>query len=131
MRAEVNQPTLIQEFSANGPNFETALATAQRATHRFVQSDSALMFDGTTHLKAGELWRDQSVNMILQIPANTVLHIESKVSRYLLDYNLWECRPDDAKDDYLSKWLMTSTGLKCTMDSVTTQKDTLKNTSTF
>lgn len=118
VRGEVEKPVLIREFSAKGPNFETALATARRAGHGFVQKDSLLMFDGSTHLQRGELWRDQGVNLILRIPENTKLIIESSVNRYLDHYNLWECQPKDSRSDFLSEWVMTSTGLKCQNDSL-------------
>ena len=118
IRGDVKNPTLIQEFSAKGADFEEALATAQRAKHRFIQSDSLLLFDGNTYLERGELWRDQGVNLILKIPENTRLHIESKLDRYIENYNLWECSPKDANMDFLSEWVMTSDGLKCKIDSL-------------
>jgi phage shock protein PspC (stress-responsive transcriptional regulator) len=123
IRGDVKNPILIQEFSAKGADFEEALATAQRAKHRFIQSDSLLLFDGNTYLERGELWRDQSVNLILKIPENTTLHIEGKLNRYIESYNLWECRPKEANSDYLSKWVMTSEGLKCKNDSLQLLKD--------
>ncbi|MEJ7780777.1 MAG: PspC domain-containing protein [Daejeonella sp.] len=117
VRGEFEKPVLIQEFSAKGPDFETALATARRAGHGFVQKDSLLMFDGSTHLQRGELWRDQSVNLVLRLPENTRLRIESNVNPYLDGYNLWECQPKNARNDFLSEWIMTSAGLKCQNDS--------------
>lgn len=118
IRGDVQRPVLIQEFSAKGADFEEALATAQRAKHRFVQSDSLLLFNGHTYLQRGELWRDQGVNLILKIPENTTLHIEGKLNPYIDSYNLWECRPKDANSDFLSEWVMTSDGLKCKNDSL-------------
>ena len=55
VKADINAPVMKQEFSAKGPDFETALATAQQAKHRFVQTDSLLLLDGNTHLQKGEL----------------------------------------------------------------------------
>ncbi len=118
VRGEFEKPVLIREFSAKGPNFETALATARRAGHGFVQKDSLLMFDGNTHLQRGELWRDQGVSLVLRVPENTKLKIESAVNRYLDNYNLWECQPEDSGSDFLSEWVMTPAGLKCQNDSL-------------
>ena len=118
VRGDVGKPILVQEFSAKGPNFETALATAQRTNHRFIQTDSLLQFDSNTHLRREELWRDQAVHLILRIPENTKLVIEGTINRYLEDKSLWECQPQDAKSDFLSEWIMTQQGLKCKNDTL-------------
>lgn len=125
VRADVDQPTLVQEFSASGPDFETALATAQRANHRFIQTDSLLLIDGTTYLRRGELWREQEVTLTLKVPVNTTLHIEGTLNRYLLDYSLWECQPKDADESFLSAWVMTEAGLKCKSENLYNSKDTV------
>lgn len=118
IKADVKTPVLIQEFSARGFDFETALANAKSAEYHFLQTDSILLLDENTHIKRGELWRDQRVQLTLKIPENTVLHIESGLNRYLEDYNLWECQPVQTKNDYLSEWIMTAEGLKCRNDSL-------------
>jgi len=115
---DVGKPTLVQEFSAKGSDFETALSRAKRAKHRFLQTDSLLVFDANTYLKRGELWRDQSVHLILRVPENTILRIEGSVNRYLEDYSLWECRPKNAERIFISEWIMTPSGLKCKIDSL-------------
>ncbi|WP_276345990.1 PspC domain-containing protein [Daejeonella sp. JGW-45] len=122
VRGEVNKPTLVQEFSARGPNFETALATARRTKHEFVQKDSVLMFHSKTHLQKRELWRDQSVRLILRIPENTRLMIDDDVNSYLSDHDVWECHPPNAPRDYISEWRMTSEGLKCQNDTLFPQQ---------
>jgi phage shock protein PspC (stress-responsive transcriptional regulator) len=113
VHGDFGKPQIIQEFSANGPNFETALATARRAKHVFIQTDSVLMFNGNTYFPRGELWRDQKVNLILRIPENTRLRIETPVNRYLEDYSLWECPANDMRTASLSDWTMTAAGLRC------------------
>jgi phage shock protein PspC (stress-responsive transcriptional regulator)/uncharacterized membrane protein len=114
VRGEVNRPTLTQEFSAHGSNFEEALATARRTKHGFVQQDSILIFDLKTQREKRDLWRDQSVKLILRIPENTRIMIEPYVDSYLQGHNIWECRPADSKrDEYISEWKMTAEGLKC------------------
>lgn len=118
LKTDVSKPVLIQEFSAKGPDFETALANARGARYRFIQTDSLLLLDGNTHVKRGELWRDQRVQLTLKLPENTTLHIESTLNRYLEDYSLWECQPQNAKNDFLSEWIMTAEGLKCKNDSL-------------
>ena len=118
VKTDTANPILIQEFSAKGSDYKTALANAQHAKHRFIQTDSLLLIDGDTHIQKGDLWRDQNVHLVLQIPINTVLYIEGALNRYLEDYSLWDCQPQDAKSDFLSEWTMTSSGLKCNNDSL-------------
>lgn len=118
IKGDVTTPVLIQEFSSRGSDFETALTNAKGAGYRFIQTDSLILLDGITHIKKGELWRDQRVQLTLKIPENTRLHIESALNRYLEDYNLWECQPRHVKNDHLSEWIMTAEGLKCRNDSL-------------
>lgn len=113
VKGDVDKPTLIQEYSAKGSNFEEALSTSRRVKHGFMQKDSLLIFDPRTHLRRGELWRDQTVNLILRVPENTKIMIEQPVNDYLNEYNVWDCQPEDAPWDYISEWKMTSDGLKC------------------
>lgn len=113
VKGDVGKPTLIQEYSARGSNFEQALSTSRRVKHGFVQQDSLLIFDPRTHLRRGELWRDQSVNLILRIPENTRVMIERTVNPYLNGYDVWDCQPPNTTRDYISEWKMTSEGLKC------------------
>ncbi len=122
VRGEFDKPTLVQEFSARGSNFEDALATARRTKHGLFQQDSILTFDPKTHLQRRELWRDQSVKLVLRIPENTRLRIEPDVDSYLVGYNVWECRPPESKrEEYISEWKMTPEGLKCQNDSLETE----------
>lgn len=125
VKGDVGKPTLVQEFSAKGSNFEEALSTARRVNHGFIQQDSLLIFDHKTHLQKGELWRDQSVNLILTIPENTRVMIENPVNPYLTGYNVWECQPENAASDFISRWKMTNAGLKCENDSLNIRKDTI------
>ncbi len=125
VRGDVDKPVIVQEFSSKGPNFETALNSARKAKHTIIQRDSLLLFDGSTYLQRGELWRDQAVTLILRIPENTRLRIEGTVNRYLEDYSLWECQPENAASDFLSDWKMTPAGLKCVNDSLYNRRDTI------
>lgn len=113
VKGDFDKPTLVQEFSAKGSNFEEALSTSRRVKHGFVQKDSLLIFDPETHLQRGELWRDQSVNLILRVPENTRIMIERPVNSYLNGYDVWDCQPPNAPWDYVSEWKMTAEGLKC------------------
>ena len=122
-KGDVAEPVLIQEFAARGSNFEEALVTARGVKHGFIQKDSTLLFDPKTRVLRGELWRDQSVTLVFRIPVNTTVMIERSVYHYLTGYNMWECEPDDAGSDYVSRWKMTAEGLKCQNDKLSDQKN--------
>lgn len=116
--SDVDKPVLMQVYSASGRNFENALETAEHTNYRFIQADSVLKFDRTVYLRKGELWRDQSVTLILKVPKNTRLMIDGKLNRYLNDYNLRDCQPENSSSDFISEWMMTDKGLKCKNDSL-------------
>ena len=109
---------LNQEFSARGPNFESALKAAQATNYKFLQQDSLLQFDWNTRIGKNQLWRDQRVDLTLRLPKNTRLMIDGNLNRYLEDYNLRDCQPESASDDSLTEWIMTEGGLKCTNDTL-------------
>ena len=121
LRIELSDGTkgiLNQEFSAKGPNFETALKTAQQTNYQFLQKDSLLQLDWNTRLRKGQLWRDQRVDLTLRIPKNTTLIIDGELNRYLENYNLSDCQPSGSLDQGISEWVMTEDGLKCKNDSL-------------
>ena len=92
-----------------------------------MQQDSSLRFDQSAYIKAGELWRNQSVKVTLKVPVNTRLIINAKMNRYLNNYNLYDCLPDEAedRDSRMGEWLMSKDGLTCKNDSLY-QKNRLK-----
>jgi phage shock protein PspC (stress-responsive transcriptional regulator) len=117
-KAAVDKPTLTQEFSAKGPDFESALTNARNIKYQVRQTDSVLQFDRNMYIGKNALFRDQQMTLILRVPNNTRLKIEGNLNRYLQDHKLRECQPDDSSDDFLSEWIMTDDGLKCKDDSL-------------
>ena len=116
MRA--SKAILNQEFSSKGPNFETALKSAQSNKLQFLQKDSLLQFDWNTRLHKNQLWRDQRVELTLRVPKNTTLMIDGNLNRFLEDHNLRDCQPENSSENSLSEWIMTEEGLKCKNDSL-------------
>ena len=114
---DIDKPQLSQEFSAKGPDFETALITAQQTQYRFIQQDSTLTFDWNMKLRRNELWRDQEVKLTLRLPKNTRLVIDGNLNGFLEDYNLRDCQPQDSYTTS-SEWIVTDNGLKCKNDSL-------------
>jgi phage shock protein PspC (stress-responsive transcriptional regulator) len=125
--SEGTKPLLNQEFSAKGPDFETALKAAQLTHYQFLQKDSLLQFDWNTRLGKNQLWRNQRVELTLRVPKNTRLMIDGNLNRYLEDHNLRDCQPENADDNSLTEWIMTEEGLKCKNDSLYRKNTTEQN----
>lgn len=125
-KSDTDLPALVMEYTANGKTFQKALESAKHIQYRFVQQDSSLHFDPSAYIKAGELWRNQRVKLTLKVPVNTRLIINSKLNRYLNNYNLYDCLPEtEDLDNRMGEWLMSSDGLACKNDSLY-QKNRLK-----
>jgi phage shock protein PspC (stress-responsive transcriptional regulator) len=116
--SEANKALLNQEFSSRGPNFETALKSAQQTNYLFTQKDSLLQFDWNTRLHKNQLWRNQRVELTLRVPKNTTLMIDGRLNRYLEDYNLRDCQPENSSENAMTEWIMTDAGLRCKNDSL-------------
>lgn len=116
--ADINKPSLTQEFRSKGPNFEQALKSAQMINYRFKQVDSVLYFDPSLDIGKNSMFRDQELKMVLQIPQNTRLIIDQRLNRYIRGYNLWDCIAKDAGNQANSEWTMTPGGMKCNRDSL-------------
>ncbi len=117
-KAGTDKPTLTQEFSAKGSDFERALTNARNIKYQVKQTDSIIQFDKNMYIGKNVLYRDQRMKLVLRVPQNTRLMIEGNLNRYLRDHNLRDCQPQDSSDDFLSEWIMTDDGLKCKNDSL-------------
>ncbi|MEO8793944.1 MAG: PspC family transcriptional regulator, partial [Daejeonella sp.] len=117
LMSDVDKPILTQEYSAKGPDFKTALKTAQQIQYRFLQIDSVLQFDSNPQLRQRELWRDQEVILTLKLPRNTKLIIDGDLNRFVEGYNLWDCQDRESPDNR-SEWMVTESGLKCINDTL-------------
>lgn len=121
-RADIDKPSLTREFSSRGPDFETALKSAQGIRYNFKQTDSILYFDRDLELGKKKLFRGQEVTFTLRIPKNTRLSVDRDLNQYIRSYNLWDCIPDNASPSTQSEWIMTENGLKCAIDSLSKSK---------
>lgn len=117
-KSDTDKPVLIQEFSARGRTFETALQRAQNIRYQFRQQDSVLHFNQRANLAKDDLWRDQEVRLTLKVPANTRMIIDTRLDRYFQDFYLWNCAPEGSHGNVPTEWLMTADGLKCKDDSL-------------
>ncbi|MEY3678811.1 MAG: hypothetical protein RI924_952 [Bacteroidota bacterium] len=125
-KSEVEGPRLLIDYGARGRNFQKALDLAKKIEYRYVIKDSSILFDQTAYIKPRELWRDQHVKVTLQVPVNTKLIINTKLDRYLNNYNLWDCQSEGETEYKLSEWIMTEDGLKCANDSIFKENNSKK-----
>lgn len=114
-KGELNQaPMLLEELSAKGMNFDTALERAGRINYEFTQEGENLWLARNPVLPTGEINRDQEVRLTLYIPVGTQIIIPKEIDR---NFNLRGFSYDDCEDDHQqansTNWIMTDTGLKC------------------
>lgn len=90
-------PSLIIHKKAKGRTFETANQRASAISYSYNVDGNNLTFNEELVLNKKDLWRFQSVDAVLRIPENTVLHFDESV-REVLDeakihgnhYHSWE-----------------------------------------
>lgn len=106
-----NKIAIIENYSARGANFETALKNAQNIHYEFIQKDSLLNFSPVLQFIKNASWRSQRVNLILKVPVGTVLNVDQDFSNYMGGYNYWDC--EDKPNSPFRELVMTDSGLKC------------------
>lgn len=103
-------------YESQGKNFETALKNAQNIEYKFVQKDSALVFNPAIRLKQHSPWRGQNVHLSLRIPVGSRVLINDNNDRYWSFYYYW-CREQRKDEDGpYREFIMTEEGLKCRYD---------------
>lgn len=103
--------SLNTNFKARGKTFETALKNAQNIHYDFMQDGAALNFSPVLQIPKMANWRDQEVELTLNIPVGTEVRIDHDFHRYLNGYSYWEC--DHEKGSEYTAWIMTESGIKC------------------
>lgn len=114
-------PTLLEEFSAKGTNFDVALERAGKISYEINQEGESLWLASNAILPAGEMVRDQEVRLTLLLPIGTLVSIPREFGRSinLWGISFWECQDAhrEANEGYRStEWIMTDMGLKCIME---------------
>src|SRR5690606_36773166 len=113
----LQQATVTYEYSARGKTYDEAAERAGNIQYRLAQNGGELVFDSHFHLEQEELMRDQDLNIRLNLPVGTVLHITREMNRYLSDLPIKQCTSNFmARDGYQPEkttWIMTQGGLKC------------------
>lgn len=124
--AENEFPYMVKTFSARGKNFKQALSNAHQIDYYCLQKDSLLMFDTQSALKAGTMWRNQTVKIRLDMPINSILYIQHKLANQFFREQLDECMDDESDDTDLIMVKVTKNGFTCEKS-----KDAIKSQENF
>jgi phage shock protein PspC (stress-responsive transcriptional regulator) len=119
-KSDVPYPILIEEFTARGRNYETALVNARNTRYNFEQQDSLLRFDTKLRrLKNGQ-WHSEEVRLTLRIPLNATIMVNDKMNNYISNYmDVNGCFPQGSQhsNSDMAPFVMTAQGLQCKLDS--------------
>jgi phage shock protein PspC (stress-responsive transcriptional regulator) len=121
-------PSIIKTYSARGINFNAAINNAHEIEYYQFQKDSLLTFDYQSGLKDNSLWRDQQVNIKLNIPINSTLYIDNKLAKRFFRNQMNDCINDDESVKYIIV-KTTKDGFVCkkTIEAVEWQKKNKEN----
>jgi phage shock protein PspC (stress-responsive transcriptional regulator) len=131
-KSDIATPVLEESFKASGGNYETALYNARNTSYIFAQQDTMLKFDYALRRRPNISWHNEEVILTLRLPLNAKVIIDQKLDNYLQNYNLYECRDLNKRDNKAnySIFTMTNNGLQCKVDTGTAPKpDSLKTDS--
>ncbi|MEY2829733.1 MAG: hypothetical protein RIQ33_1591 [Bacteroidota bacterium] len=104
---------LLIEKSAQGPTDSEAQKRAASITYNASQNDSILILPHYFTKAGHQMWRNQEVNLILQIPNNKQISL-SQNALDLLDDDAFQTQYENLTDEIKinTKWIITSMGLK-------------------
>lgn len=107
-------PSVSKEISAEGRNFAIATERAQHVNYKIIQDNQLLTFDSHATIGKNDLYRDQSIQVELNLPVGTHLIIDGSLLHRIYNISL-----NGLKDDYddqpwpqQSEWIMTVNGLE-------------------
>jgi phage shock protein PspC (stress-responsive transcriptional regulator) len=122
-RSDIQQPVLVESFSARGRDYEDALSNARGISYQFVQQGNVLKFNRRMEKAANKYWRAQELRLILKIPLNYKLVIDNQVDRFIGGINIWECNQENKKEGAsAATFIMTDNGLQCKVDTLVLPK---------
>lgn len=104
--------TLKQEFSARGRSKQEALENAKKLTYNYSVLDSIVTFDEGYDLRSLDTFRDQRINLTLQIPYDRPFIMERSLLEILRNtiydngYRSSDVRPE-------AVWVFNQAGLIC------------------
>jgi len=102
---------LVIKRSARGASKKLANEEALNVDYRFSLTDSLLLFDPYFDLGETAKWRDQNVELELQIPEGQVVHFSNELIKIIYDIKNVNNTYDG--DMVNRRWIMKSYGLEC------------------
>ncbi|MBC7652997.1 MAG: PspC domain-containing protein [Oligoflexus sp.] len=111
--AENKFPSIIKTYSARGLNFDAAIKNAHKIEYYQFQKDSLLTFDYQSGLEDNSLWRDQQVNIKLNIPINSTLYIDTELAKRFFRNQMDDCINDDEDEPKYIIVKATKEGFVC------------------
>lgn len=78
-------PSLIIKKKARGRTNEVAKTRAENIEYSYDIEDNSLTFSEVLGFDKKDLWRNQSVDVVLRIPVNTVVHFDESLRGVLYD----------------------------------------------
>ncbi|RZK49913.1 MAG: PspC domain-containing protein [Pedobacter sp.] len=115
IKSSDSQPAYVtQNFESQGKSFKQALNNAKKLDYKFSQNGSQIKFNAVAYLLPGQLYRDQTVRITLNIPVGAKLKIHDELSNIM--YFQYNCPEEGLRDGSYTYWEMTKEGLKCIED---------------
>jgi phage shock protein PspC (stress-responsive transcriptional regulator) len=129
-RSDVNQPVLVESFSARGRSYDDALFNARNTKYIFTQQDSVITFDPKLRRNREDNWHGEEVYLTLRLPLNAKVIVDEDMRR-ICGVNVYDCNVSDKKENArAATFIMTDNGLQCKIDTlVTAKKDSVKKDS--
>ncbi|MFD0795212.1 PspC domain-containing protein [Mucilaginibacter litoreus] len=122
-RSDVQQPVLVESFSARGGDYQEALDNARAITYHFEQTGNVLKFNRRFDKSADRLWRNQELHLTLKVPLKTKLVIDDDMEGFLDGVNVYDCKRDNKQEGATSaNFVMTDNGLQCKVDTLVLPK---------
>jgi phage shock protein PspC (stress-responsive transcriptional regulator) len=121
-KSDVNQPVLVESFSARGRDDRNALFNASNTKYIFSQTDSLLTFDYKLRNTKDDLWHSEEVYLTLKLPLNAKVIVDRDLNK-IADVRVYDCNVLNKRDgDRLKNaiFTMTDNGLQCKVDTLVT-----------
>lgn len=123
IQSDNNQPELVEEFSAQGSDYETALMNARNTSYLFVQKDSILQFNDRLTRKHDDMWHAEEIDVTLKLPLNAKVVVDENLNDRIgmNGLNVHDCKENNKLNNATSAvFIITNNGAQCKIDTVVT-----------
>jgi phage shock protein PspC (stress-responsive transcriptional regulator) len=125
IKSDVDHPVLTETIIAQGYDETDALINARNTNYIFTQQDSVLSFDNKLRRADNTPWRDQHLDITLQIPLNAKVIIDQELNNHInMDgISVGDCKNINKQNNATSAtFIMMDNGLQCKVDTLVTVK---------